>query len=146
MIIPQLIRLSYGVQRISKEEQPVHVYSVGRYLGRDSSSHGFSSDEHSIRLVHAVLCLLNDRTVASLQDLSSVGHSSSCFHVWKVELDCYEAPLCEFCVEVSYEGCMHWSTGTVGYDEACRWITDLGGQTVDNAGLSASCQLDLHLL
>src|SRR6266581_1922447 len=56
MLISQLIRLSYRVQRIPKEEQSVHVYSVGRYLGRDSSSHGFPSDEHSIRLVHAVLC------------------------------------------------------------------------------------------
>ena len=94
----------------------------------------------------AVLCLVDDCAVAFLQDLSPVRHPPAGFHVWKIEPDSQEASLCEFSVEISYEGRVHWSTGAVGYDEARRWIMDLGGQTVDNAGLSTSCQLDLRLL
>ncbi len=94
----------------------------------------------------AIPCLVNNRAVAFLKDLSSVGHSSACFHVWKIESDSQVALFCEFCVEVSYEGCVHWSAGAVGYDETGRWIMDLVRDAVDDAGLAASGQLDLRLL
>ena len=49
-------------------------------------------------------------------------------------------------MEVSYEGRVHWSTGTVGYDETCGGIMDLGRDAVDDAGLAASGQFDLRLI
>ena len=49
-------------------------------------------------------------------------------------------------MEVSNEGRVHWSAGTVGYDETRGGITDLGRDAVDYAGLAASCQFDLCLL
>src|SRR5216684_9195223 len=134
------------MERISEEEQSIHIHSVGGDLGSDSSAHGFSANEHSTRLVFAILCLVDDRPVAFFEDISSVRHSSACFHVWKVELDSQEALLCEFCMEVSYEGRVHWSAGTVGYDETCGGIMDLGRDAVDDTGLAASCQFDLRLL
>ena len=49
-------------------------------------------------------------------------------------------------MEVSYEGRVHWSTGTVSYDQTCAGIMDLGRDAVDDTGLAASCQFDLCLL
>jgi hypothetical protein len=41
---------------------------------------------------------------------------------------------------------VHWSTGTVGYDETCGGIMDLVRDAVHDAGLAASGQFDLRLL
>jgi len=49
-------------------------------------------------------------------------------------------------MEVSNEGRVHWSAGTVGYDETRGGITDLGRDAVDYAGLAASFQFDLRLI
>src|SRR5207245_3095802 len=132
-------------ERISEEEQSVHVYAVGSDLGCDPSPHRLSPYEHSIWLVVAILCLVDDRTVAFFQDLFPVRHSPACFHVWKVELESYEAQFCKFCVEISYEGCVHWSACPMGYDEAGRWSMNLGSQSKDTAGLTASGQHALRL-
>src|SRR5205807_8011794 len=146
VLIPQLVSLAYRMERITEEEESVHVYPVGCYLGRDSSSHGFSSYDHSIWLMCAVLCLVDDCAVAFLQDLSPVRHPPAGFHVGKIEPDSQEASLCEFSVEISYEGRGRWSPGAAGYDDACRWIVDRGWLTVVNAWLSTSCKFDLDSL
>src|SRR5260370_4957565 len=146
MLVSQLVSLTYRMERISEEEQSIHIDSIGGDLGCYSSAHGFSAYEDSGRLVFAVLCLVDDCPVAFFEDLSPVRHSSACFHVWKVEFDSQEASLCEFCMEVSYEGRVHWPAGTVGYNETCGGIMYLGRDAVDDTGLAASGQFDLSLI
>lgn len=90
--------------------------------------------------------LVNDCAVAFFEDLSSIGYSSTCFHVWKVEPDCQVALFCEFRVKVSYEGRVHWPSGAVGDDQTSRRFLDFGRDGVDDAGLATSGELDLRLL
>src|SRR5260370_42364887 len=78
MLVSQLVSLTYRMERISEEEQSIHIHSVGGDLGSDSSAHGLSAYEHPNRLVFAVLCLVGNCPVALLQDLSPVRQSAAC--------------------------------------------------------------------